>query len=164
MSQCVRSCRTEGWWSFSGKVRQERAEFLHRIHLRTETPRYNFPESQKERTKTQERTEQKGTEQHKTGQEGRICWGAIGSYIKGEDTAVIKACVEVGPGPGLVNGTWGAIADSDGDGEGRLYPGRPGGKGDQGTAVELAGGRLAKLSMVMAMAMAHATRAVRKQS
>lgn len=34
--------------------------------------------------------------------------------------------MEVGPGPGLVSGTWGAIADSDGDGEGRLYPGRPG--------------------------------------
>lgn len=60
-------------------------------------------------------------------------WGTFGSYIKGEDTAVIKACVEVGPGPGLVNGTWGAIADSDGDGEGRLCPGRP---GDRGTKAQ----------------------------
>lgn len=34
--------------------------------------------------------------------------------------------MEVGPGPGLVSGTWGAIASSDGDGEGQLCPGQPG--------------------------------------
>lgn len=48
-----------------GKVGQDRAEFLPRIHLRTETPIYNFPESQKEKTETQERTEQKGSGQER---------------------------------------------------------------------------------------------------
>ena len=40
-SQCARGCRTnDGWWANGGKVGQNRAEFLPRIHLRTETPGY----------------------------------------------------------------------------------------------------------------------------